>query len=784
MNDMRCAVEAANNSGLASRRLGDFAQAVEPLQFAAQQAHQQNLPSIEGIAFSNLGLSYQAMGELLHAATALDRSKALLKNLDPLGYAKAENNLGVCYLASSDYVRAQAEFEAAISDYQKAGKAADSAITMENLGRTYMLSDRLADAKTMFDRALANVNPKDRSARAYILGNLGQLYWRRHELDEAEKRLKEADELQSSLMDRRGQSYDLYYLGEIARDRNDVSLARQLHTQALELRRASGQRENIADSLAALAKVEYTAGNLSASRERANESLALQESVRAQTPPSLRATMSSNKRGLIDLLVDITMQPAPAGDAAAAGLVVSERGRARALLDFMAEGSIVRHAAEGEFEARTKAQQRISSLTASLGSATGARQQALRAQLELALADDDAVERRIRESLSDLPVGRPLDSVRQLQQKLPSDSAILEYHLGNERSYLWLIQQGGIRSFVLPKRGQIEAQVSAAADLFGHYLDRLRQPRKREQYKAAMDQLSAALLGPLTGIALPERLILVLDGALHRAPFAALRRQPNGDALGCAYELVEMPAASFLMAGRKPRPAAQFPATLLAFADPVFSVNDDRVHAPPGQRLSVTGLELPRLPFLEDIHTAQRLTPAARLRIVPGFDANLANVTNAHFERYGVVEFSSHAIIDDQTPEISRVVLSQVTPSGRPIEGFLRPYQLSQLRLDGSVVVLSACDTALGKGVIGEGLIGLSSSLFSAGASQLVLTLTEVDGEGSATFMSEVYNRFLGRRPVRLEKAVRDARRSLAASERWNDPFYWASFILVGRPTE
>jgi CHAT domain-containing protein len=162
----------------------------------------------------------------------------------------------------------------------------------------------------------------------------------------------------------------------------------------------------------------------------------------------------------------------------------------------------------------------------------------------------------------------------------------------------------------------------------------------------------------------------------------------------------------------------------------------------------------------------------------------LANVTNAHFERYGVVEFSSHAIIDDQTPEISRVVLSQVTPSGRPIEGFLRPYQLSQLRLDGSVVVLSACDTALGKGVIGEGLIGLSSSLFSAGASQLVLTLTEVDGEGSATFMSEVYNRFLGRRPVRLEKAVRDARRSLAASERWNDPFYWASFILVGRPTE
>jgi CHAT domain-containing protein len=103
--------------------------------------------------------------------------------------------------------------------------------------------------------------------------------------------------------------------------------------------------------------------------------------------------------------------------------------------------------------------------------------------------------------------------------------------------------------------------------------------------------------------------------------------------------------------------------------------------------------------------------------------------------------------------------------------------------MKGSVVVLSACDTALGKKVLGEGMMGFTSSLFSAGASQLVLTITEVDAQASSFFLSDVYNHFLGWNRTSMEHALTLARQSLLKSDHWSDPYYWASYVVVGMPT-
>jgi CHAT domain-containing protein len=178
-----------------------------------------------------------------------------------------------------------------------------------------------------------------------------------------------------------------------------------------------------------------------------------------------------------------------------------------------------------------------------------------------------------------------------------------------------------------------------------------------------------------------------------------------------------------------------------------------------------------------------RLVPPARRRILVGFDANVQKLLDLRLEDYAFVHVSTHALIDDRIPELSRVALSMVTPTGRPINGFLRPIHLSALRLGNSTVVLSACDTALGKQVVGEGLMGLTASLFYAGASQLVLSLSEVDSEGSSAFFTEVYSRVFGPPRMATEHALTLARRSLSQSTRWSDPYYWASFILYGRPT-
>ena len=144
------------------------------------------------------------------------------------------------------------------------------------------------------------------------------------------------------------------------------------------------------------------------------------------------------------------------------------------------------------------------------------------------------------------------------------------------------------------------------------------------------------------------------------------------------------------------------------------------------------------------------------------------------------MHFSTHAYIDDRIPELSRIALTLVDRDGRHVDGYLRPQQFAEFRLNRSIVVLSSCETALGKEVLGEGLVGFASGLFSAGASQLVLALTKIDAESSAAFFTEVYRSLFDTQSTGIERALTRARQALAHSTRWSDPYYWASFTAIG----
>jgi CHAT domain-containing protein len=168
--------------------------------------------------------------------------------------------------------------------------------------------------------------------------------------------------------------------------------------------------------------------------------------------------------------------------------------------------------------------------------------------------------------------------------------------------------------------------------------------------------------------------------------------------------------------------------------------------------------------------------------LLSGLEANPAALARAGPKSFAVLHFSTHSFIDDRIPELSRIVLSLVDRNGQPVDGNLRPYQISGMQLSGSIVVLSSCETALGKEVPGEGLAGFRQSLFAAGASQLVLTTGNVEAESSSAFFAEVYKEFFGARRVCMDAALTHARRILAASSRWSDPFYWASYAVVGSP--
>jgi CHAT domain-containing protein/Tfp pilus assembly protein PilF len=782
LSEYRCAGEAANNSGIASSQTGSLDEAADRLGLAADYWKKIGDRTLEGRTLSNLGLLYRRAGDYRQAIDSYDRARTLLEGGDKLVNGRVLNNLGVCYLYLAEYDRGAAYLQIALRSFIALNSAADVARARINLGRARLLSGAAAQSLPPLNQAVkdaADGSPE----RADALNNLGQALLRLGRLDEAQRRLGDALKIHEALADKRGQASALHYLGLVSAARSNIDAARRFLTQAIELRRNWGLRDDLADSLIELAQIEHRAGNASQSGRRAEQALDALELVRADVPgAALKASYYSRRRRLFDLLVDSAMESSGPG-ADAAGLLAAERGRARALLDLLSTGSLLPGNSPAVLDRRARIQKQIGFLSAQLLTASAARETQLRERLNLLIAEDEGTQARLSSSGGMARFSKPLESIEELQKTLPSDTALLEYYLGETRSYLWMVRRSNIRSCTLPPRTAIEEQVERVAAPFGQILERSRSLSKRTSFNGAVADLSATLLGCLKEGDLPARLVIAPDSVLNRVPFAALWIQ-GSDRIGLSHDLTQVPAATFLLAGRRPRPVAAFPQSILAVADPVFSATDKRA-APISAAVAgkqPAGAALPRLLFNRDIETIEAIVPPSRMVVLRGLDSSVDRVVKMPLSDFAILHFSSHAIIDDRMPEISRVALSAFDREGHAVDGFLRPYQWSTMHLDGSTVVLSACNTALGKEVAGEGLAGFATSLFQAGAAELVLTITEADAEASAEFLSEAYRHLLGPEQVSLEHSLNLVRRQMAASDRWKDPYYWASFIVVGRP--
>jgi CHAT domain-containing protein len=147
--------------------------------------------------------------------------------------------------------------------------------------------------------------------------------------------------------------------------------------------------------------------------------------------------------------------------------------------------------------------------------------------------------------------------------------------------------------------------------------------------------------------------------------------------------------------------------------------------------------------------------------------------------KYSIVHVATHGLLDGTNPELSSLVLSLVDEQGIPQDGFLRLHDIYNLDLPAELVVLSSCQSALGKEVKGEGLLSLTRGFMHAGARRLVVSLWEVNDAGASELMSHFYRRMLkeGRRPP---AALSEAQAEMWREGRWRHPYYWAGFVLQG----
>jgi len=266
------------------------------------------------------------------------------------------------------------------------------------------------------------------------------------------------------------------------------------------------------------------------------------------------------------------------------------------------------------------------------------------------------------------------------------------------------------------------------------------------------------------------------------------------------HELISLPSASALAIQRKGlRDRKPAPNAVAVIADPVFSATDERLGVRtktgaakqvPGDGSANTrliehladdsGLIIRRLKFTRQ-EADQILAEAPRaknLRAVD-FKANRAMVTGNELSKYRYVHFATHGYIDSERPDLSAIVLSLVDENGKPQDGFLRAHEIYNLNLPAELVVLSACETGLGKEIKGEGLVGLTRGFMYAGARRVVVSLWNVNDKATAELMARFYRGML-RENKTPAAALRTAQIEMSRQRQWQSPYYWSAFVLQG----
>jgi CHAT domain-containing protein len=174
------------------------------------------------------------------------------------------------------------------------------------------------------------------------------------------------------------------------------------------------------------------------------------------------------------------------------------------------------------------------------------------------------------------------------------------------------------------------------------------------------------------------------------------------------------------------------------------------------------------------------MVPAPQRRALFDFDASLATVEAGDLAAYRNIHLATHSVIDTHHPELSGIVLSLVDRRGALQDGFLRLHELFNLKLPADLVVLSACQTALGPEVRGEGIIGLARGFMYAGAARIVATEWKVDDAATAELMKRFYAAMLGPSRQRPSAALRAAQLSMWRDPAWRSPYFWAGFTMIG----
>jgi CHAT domain-containing protein/predicted negative regulator of RcsB-dependent stress response len=745
---------------------GEWQEALEHAREALRVWKSADFRAGQNYATVLLGLIYQERGEPERALTYYKTAATMPNVADTRSTAEATWRISTVYQTLGEIDRAIDQQQQALKTFHEKGDAMMEAKVLLSLGDSHVKKGEAASALESYEEALRIISGVNYPADEGII--LESMAAAQLELGKREQGHKTA-----------GRAIEIFHAVHYPPGEASARLIR--------------------------ARIEQADGDLDAALSDAGAAIALIEKLRGHiSTPENRAMYVASAWETYEFYVDLLMRldrEAPGKGFDAIALRASEQSRARSLLDLLAEPRM-----EAPQRAGTARLQQIRSLRGRISAKA-------QAQLKLAGnqgADADAIQHELEDlngqyeqlvadirrddpALAAVASPEPLNLSQIQREVVDSSTVLLEYSLGEARSFLWVVTPDRLLSYELPPRKQIEAAVRTAYEALS----------SRSGLGARLESLSEMILAPAASAIHAKRLVIVPDGALQYLPFTTLLSPETGQPLIAEHEIVTLPSASTIAILRRLPRAARTTRSLAVFADPVFDRNDSRLSA----RLELVGsmessrgvdddqvesaLErsaresglnsLPRLPFTRrEATTVLSLVAPSQRKEALDFAASRAAVLSPDLREYRFVHFATHGLLNNFHPELSGIVLSMVDEKGKEQNGFLSTADVFNLSLGADLVVLSGCRTGLGKEIRGEGIAGLTRAFIYAGAPRVVASLWNVNDAATAELMKRFYQGMLGPKKLAPSAALRAAQLSLQKEPRWSAPYYWAAFVIQG----
>lgn len=810
--------------------LGDAQKALEAYSLALPVMRAVGDQSGEAGTFTQIGTVYRQLGEPQKSLDYYGQALPLWRVVgDRRNEATVLNNMGTVFTLLGESDKAFNFFQQVLPLVRAIADRRIEAVTLSNIGHLHNLLNEPEKALPYLQQALTIARDNsDRKSEALALTNAGTAYSLSRDKPRAVECLERALQLRITMSDRQGEAITLNQFGRAFDLSGEPKKALEFYGKALPIWRAVGDRNGEVAALYGMARAESDQDDLQSASQRTESALAIINSLRTKVASlDLRASYFASVQDLFKLHIDLLMrlhrrQPTAGFDVAA--LKAYEQARARSLIDMLAEASAdIRQGVDPALFARQRSLQQMLNAEADRqirlfgGQHTEEAAGAVRRKIDELLTQLLAIESELKSHsprYAALTQPEPL-GLAEIQTAVTDEKTLLlEYSLGEKRSYLWAVTPTSFSSYELPPRATIDAVARRCYELLtarNQFVKFETADEKRErvrqadaEYPKAAATLSEMLLGPVAAQLGGKRLLVVPDGALEYLPFAALTipRQSSASSfvpLMVEHEVTSIPSASTLAILRRElqgRAAAE--KVVAVFADPVFDKTDERLsavlsrsagghHGAPEVREPANFSDelpaLPRLPYTrQEAEAILALVPATAQKAALGFEANRVTAMSEELSKYRIIHFATHSFLDSMHPELSGIALSMLDRHGKPQEGYLRSYEVFNLKLGAELVVLSGCRTGLGKEVKGEGLYGMTRGFMYAGSKRVVVSLWDVQDQATARLMSDFYRGLLGTKRLNPAAALRAAQLAIWREGRWQAPYYWAGFVLQGEP--